>query len=334
MVLAGQSRFAFDTDLDDQKLDTIGLRAFQDTLYSDLCSSYEPHEDVSSAVSIFQGLNIENLHKSFDTHNGGSNSTTSAILISNHLSKSGLEEKSKVVNDSSAWCLDASSVYHDDEQFGSKIQNQILLKELLSILLLSCGVGFTGIMAQFKLLSLSILFINLGQKDSTILLVPVLILLLLPLHQFGYPSFIASTCCVPHQLLQRKLMFLVSALATFDRGASREMKGLTSVTNDHKSLNSPAVSKSDCGFQMQSALGHHDSDTSVNSPGSVAPPLESFPDLIRGIPSFRYKFNPSSFGLDIEGSNLDSTCFCPICFISYGSLYEFTYHNWARWPRS
>ncbi|KAK7361917.1 hypothetical protein VNO77_04009 [Canavalia gladiata] len=92
---------------------------------------------------------------------------------------------------------------------------------------------------------------NFWQKDNTIFLVPVLILLPLPLHQFRYPSFISSTCCVPHQLLQRKLMFLVFASATVDKEASREMKGL------------------------------------ISTPSSVAPSLESFSDFIRGIPNFR-----------------------------------------------
>ncbi|KAK7305012.1 hypothetical protein VNO77_42910 [Canavalia gladiata] len=127
-----------------------GLRSdsnsnLRNTLYSDLCSSYEPHEDVSSAASIFQRLNIgestqkvltfgddptvvipnhlqalgaDCSHLSFGTYNGGSSSASSAILISNHLSKSGLEEKCVAVDDSSARCLDASSVYHDDKQFG------------------------------------------------------------------------------------------------------------------------------------------------------------------------------------------------------------------------
>ncbi|TKY46788.1 hypothetical protein E2542_SST28837 [Spatholobus suberectus] len=68
-----------------------------------------------------QALGAECSHLSFGTYNGGSSSASSVILTSNHLSKSGVEEKSAAVDDSSVQFLDArqfSSVYHGDKQLG------------------------------------------------------------------------------------------------------------------------------------------------------------------------------------------------------------------------
>ncbi|XP_027341474.1 uncharacterized protein LOC113854583 isoform X2 [Abrus precatorius] len=114
----------------------------RNTLSSDLHSSYEHYEDVSSAASILQRLSIgESKQKlptfeveddptvvipnhlqalgadcsylSFGTYNGGSSSASSAILISNHLSKSGLEEKSAAVDDSPSQFLDTRGTAGD-----------------------------------------------------------------------------------------------------------------------------------------------------------------------------------------------------------------------------
>ncbi|XP_020230526.1 uncharacterized protein LOC109811252 isoform X2 [Cajanus cajan] len=115
------------------------------TLSSDLFSSHGHHEDVSSAATIFQKLSIgeskqkvptfeddpeviipthlqalgaECSHLSFGTYNGSSSSASSVILTSNHISKSGMEEKSAAVDNSSTQFQDASSVYHGDKQLG------------------------------------------------------------------------------------------------------------------------------------------------------------------------------------------------------------------------
>ncbi|KAL2322533.1 hypothetical protein Fmac_026912 [Flemingia macrophylla] len=102
-------------------------------------------EDVSSAATIFRQLSIgeskqklptfeddpeviipthlqalgaECSHLSFGTYNGSSSSASSVILTSKHLSKSGMEEKSAAVDNSSTQFLDASSVYQVDKQLG------------------------------------------------------------------------------------------------------------------------------------------------------------------------------------------------------------------------
>ncbi|XP_061349671.1 uncharacterized protein LOC133294920 [Gastrolobium bilobum] len=112
---------------------------------SDFHSSCEHHDDVSSTASDFHRLSIRESkleepssedsptvvlpnhllalaancsHLSFGSYNGGRNSASSAIFASNHISRSGLEEKSAAVDGSSAQFLDASALYPGDKQLG------------------------------------------------------------------------------------------------------------------------------------------------------------------------------------------------------------------------